>query len=409
MPDAMPVAKSSRSADASRIAAGDAASPRVAGAQAMSATWALGAAADRVQAALSIDATRVVAVDVGATHTRVAMTGPRGFELLIVKRTADLPSLDGQGVIPGLLATIQETIEAAGLGAPAAIGVAIAAYVDPSGVILQQRPFGIPSGSGVRDRLADRFGVPVIVDNDANFAAVAEVTAGAGRGLQNVAVITLGTNIGLGIVAGGRIIRGAHGAAGEAGTFLVPARRGRGGRSDFARAGRLGEGRTVSPAGYAILEELVGGGALFEFAKSHGSGAPSVTPGATPLRDGIFPRAAAGDRRAQLAVRHGIEGWAMLIANLVALLDPEAFVLSGGLVEEAPAFIEPLRRRAADLCPLPPDIRIGDLGAQSGLAGAVVAARSVLRTPNAVKATLNGSDSSIQGRASGHLFREVER
>lgn len=99
----------------------------------------------------------------------------------------------------------------------------------------------------------------------------------------------------------------------------------------------------------------------------------------------------------------------MLIADLVALLDPEAFVLSGGLVEEAPAFIEPLRRRAADLCPLPPDIRIGDLGAQSGLVGAVVAARSVLQAQVAVAASMDGSVSSTQGRASGYMFREVER
>jgi hypothetical protein len=92
-----------------------------------------------------------------------------------------------------------------------------------------------------------------------------------------------------------------------------------------------------------------------------------------------------------------------------ALLDPEAFALSGGLTEEAPAFFELLRRRGADLCPLPPDIRIGDLGAQSGLAGAVVAARSVLQAHVAVEATSDGSDCSTQGRASGYLSREVER
>jgi glucokinase len=373
-------------------------------------TWALGAAADRIQAELSSNAAPVVAVDLGATHTRVAITGSGGFERLIVRRTAELLSMDDQGVIPGLLATIQETIGSSGLGAPAAIGVAVAAYVDPAGVILQPRPFGIPAGSGVRDRLSDRFGIPVAVGNDANLAAVAEVAVGAGRGLRNVAVITLGTNIGLGIVADGRIVRGAHGAAGEAGTLLVPARRGRDGRGGFARAGRLGRGATSAPAGYALLEELVGGGALRRSIEyPSGSRMPSAQLGTASDADGIFPRAAAGDRRARSAVRHGIEGWAMLIADLVALLDPEAFVLSVGLVEEAPAFIEPLRRRAADLCPLPPDIRIGDLGAQSGLVGAVVAARSVLQAQVAVEAALDGSDSSTQGRASGHLFREVER
>ncbi len=92
-----------------------------------------------------------------------------------------------------------------------------------------------------------------------------------------------------------------------------------------------------------------------------------------------------------------------------ALRDPEALILSGGLVEEASAFVEPLRRRAADLCPLLPDLRSGDLGAQSGLAGAVVTARSVLEAHVAVEATLDGSDCSTQGRASGYLSTEVER
>ena len=87
--------------------AGAAASP-------MTAAWALGTAADRVQAALSSGGAPVVAVDVGATHTRVAITGPAGFERLVVKRTAGLPNVDGEGVVPGVLATIRELIEASG-------------------------------------------------------------------------------------------------------------------------------------------------------------------------------------------------------------------------------------------------------------------------------------------------------
>jgi glucokinase len=362
----------------------------------MTATWALGTAAGRVQTELSSGAAPVVAVDLGGTHVRVAITGHGGFERLVVRRTAELPNVDGQGVLPGLIATIHETIAASGLSVPAAaIGVAVAAHVGPSGLILQSRPFGIPAGGAVRDRLSDAFGIPVVVDNDANLAAAAEVAVGAGRGLRDVSVITLGTNIGLGIMADGRIVRGAHGAAGEAGTLLMPARRGRDGRAGFARAGRLGHGATGAPAGYALLEELVGGAALLSSMESPtGPNVRSAQRATGTVAGGIFPRAAAGDRRAQLAVRHALEGWAMLIANLVALLDPEAFVLSGGLVEEAPAFIEPLRRRAADLCPLPPDIRIGDLGAQSGLVGAVVAARSVLQAHIAMEATLDGSDCS---------------
>jgi glucokinase len=359
----------------------------------MTAAWALGTAAGRIQAELSSSGPPVIAVDLGATHTRVAITGPGGFERLIIKRTADLLRVDGQGVVPGVVATIHEAIDSSAFGTPpVAIGVAVAAYVDPSGVILQHRPFGIPAGGAVRDGLSAAFGIPVVVDNDANLAVAAEVAVGAGRGLRNVALITLGTNIGLGIVADGRIIRGAHGAAGEAGALLVPARRGRDGRAGIAWAGRLGHGETSAPAGYALLEELVGGGALLTSIDSEvvsRMGSSDRVDG--NMAPGIFPRAAAGDRKARLAVRHAIEGWAMLIADLVALFDPEAFVLAGGLVGEAASFIDPLRRRAADLCWLPPEIRVGDLGAQSGLVGAAVAARSVLRAAVSAKPAGTGS------------------
>ena len=99
----------------------------------------------------------------------------------------------------------------------------------------------------------------------------------------------------------------------------------------------------------------------------------------------------------------------MVMVALVALFDPEAFVLAGGLVGEAASFIDPLRRRAADLCWLPPEIRVGDLGAQSGLVGAAVAARSVLQAQRALEAALDAPECPAQGRASGYLSMEVER
>lgn len=324
---------------------------------------------------------QVVAVDLGGTHTRVGIAGPDGFDAVFVHRTESLEQADGLGVVPGVLTAIQGALdEAAGGKAPAAIGLAVAAYVDKSGVVLQSRPFGIPAGGAVRDRVAAEFDVPVVVDNDANLAALAEVAVGAGRGLSDVAVITLGTNIGLGIIADGRLVRGSHGAAGEPGMLLIPASRGLNRADPYARSGRLGEGLTTAPAGYAYLEDLVGGGALRRSIEQRpAAAAPSSAHAETAAAAGIFARAATGDRRARAAVRHAIEGWAMLIASIAVVLDPEAFIISGGFVEDAPAFLEPLRRRAAELCPLTPEIRIGDLGARSGLVGAVVAARSILR------------------------------
>jgi glucokinase len=349
----------------------------------------------------------VVAVDLGATYTRLALSRSGAVDEVLVKRTADLERTPELGLVPGVVQGIAELISQGEPDRrPAAVGVAVAAYVDRSGAVLQERPFGLLAGAGLRDEIGKAFGAPVAVDNDANLAALAELMLGAARGLSDVAVITLGTNIGLGVIADGRILRGAHGAACEAGTILVPVRRGRDGRGSYARAGRLGHGTTRAPAGYAILEELAGGGALLR--SIEGPSGPLTTNGSNGTGRGIFARAAAGDRRARVAVRHALEGWALLIADLVVLFDPEVLVISGGLSQDAPAFIEPLRRRATELCPLPPEIRVGDLGPESGLVGAVVAARSLLRCQVAQVAAPHGPGGRSSGRASGHSFREVE-
>lgn len=326
---------------------------------------------------------RRLVADLGATHLRVAVEAAGEIGSLAVHRTADLARRPGRGIAPAVVEALVESWAAmAGPNErPAGVGVGVAAYVARDGGVLQERPFGLLPGTALRDGLAEAFGCPVAVDNDANLAALGELRHGAGRGCEDFLLVTLGTNIGLGIVSDGRLIRGAHGAAGEAGNMLVPARRGRSGTDRMGRAGRFGEGVTNAPARYALLEELVGGGALARaLAASDPAGDDDAGPsgrsaGASTRPDGVFVRALAGDRRALTVTRRAIEGWALLFAHLVALFDPARIVLSGGLVEDLRPFIEPLRRRAAALSPLPPDIRIGELGAIAGLVGAAEAAR----------------------------------
>ena len=334
--------------------------------------------------------------DLGATHLRIACATTGAVRQIVVHRTADLPWHPTDGIAPAVVTRLIEAWRRsdAGLnGTPAGVGIGVAAYVARDGAVLQPRPFGLMAGPTLRDQTASALGCPVVVDNDANLAALGELRNGAGRDCEDFLLLTLGTNIGLGIVSDGRILRGAHGAAGEAGFLLIPARRGRTGLNRMARAGRLGVGRTGAPRGYAWLEDLAGGGAL---ARSLGvydaSAVPASSrtgpqqPGDTtahdpasesvpPERQGVFIRAVDGDRRALTVARHAVEGWAMMIADLVALFDPERIVLSGGLVEDIRPFIEPLRRRAAELSPLPAEIRIGELGAHAGLVGAAEAAR----------------------------------
>ena len=302
--------------------------------------------------------------DLGATHLQIAIAAAGAVRPIAVHRTADLSWDPVNGIAPAVVEGLVDAWAQSDGGReqpPAGVGIGVAAYVARDGSILQRRPFGIMAGPTMRDRAAEALGCGVVVDNDANLAALGEQYHGAGLGCGDFLLLTLGTNIGLGIVSNGQILRGAHGAAGEAGFLLIPARRGRSGTAAMAHAGRLGAGHTTAPKGYAWLKDLTGGGAL---ARSLGT------------EQRVFVQAMAGDRRARTVVRHAIEGWAALIADLVALFDPACIILSGGLVEDIRPFMGPLRRRAAELSPLPPDIRIGELGALAGLVGAAEAART---------------------------------
>jgi glucokinase len=327
-----------------------------------------------------------VVADVGATNVRVALA--RGAVLGPIKerRIADLQLGGADGVMNGLVGLMRDAISAGFDGGPTrvvAAGIGVCAAVDDSGSLRSPLPFELPSGRGVADIVSAALGVPVAIDNDANMAALGELRHGAGRGFRDFVLITLGTNIGMGIVAGGRVLHGARGGAGEGGLMLTPAQSlarsdGESGRR-LVDGGRFGKHPSAAPEGYAWVEELVGGGALARtLLERRNSAGDKTERSATPLR--VLAEAATGDADASSVVDRAIEGWAYIIANCVALFDPAAIILSGGLVEEIDPFLERLRRQAAALSPVEPLIVKAELGAMGGLIGASAAALAVQDT-----------------------------
>src|SRR5438105_8845203 len=212
-----------------------------------------------------------LAIDVGATRTRVALVHGGRVAQRAESPTSKLTAPSGLG--DGLVEEARNLLAKASAanGSRAAVGVSLAAAVDDRGDVVQERDFGIPAGGTLREALATAFELPVAVNNDANLAALAEHELGAARGHDSAAVITLGSNIGLGLIPGGSLHRGAHGMAGEAGLLLVPAistsQRGNGRRR--VDAGRFGSTASAAPEGYAWIEELVGGRALAAAGSAH--------------------------------------------------------------------------------------------------------------------------------------------
>jgi len=315
----------------------------------------------------------VVVADLGLTHLRVAAVVGGRLGKVTTHRTADLdPSADGE-CAPDIVAGVIGALRAV---APPGeridlVGLAVSAHVDARGRISGPLPLGLPSGLCLRGAIETAFDAPTLVDRTANLAALGEARQGAGRGHRDVVLIMVDETITMGIVSGGRVVRGAHGAAGAAGLLLLPAHRGVTGRGADARVPRIGAAVTDAPTGYVRLDELVGGTGL----------ARIFTDGTRPLD--LRPDVA--DRRGKAAARQAVEGWALLIADVCAILDPDVVVLGGPIVVSAPALAEPLRRRVSELamlCPdIPiPDIRIGRLGPRAALIGASIAARIALNT-----------------------------
>jgi glucokinase len=215
------------------------------------------------------------------------------------------------------------------------------------------------------DRVADRFGLPVTVDNDATAAAWGEVRRGAARGAHHALLVTVGTGIGGGIVFEGAVMRGAHGLAGEIGHVVV--------EPGGPRCGCGNRGCWEQVASGQALERL-GAAAVLD------GSAPVLAElsGADPGRvtgELVVRAAGQGDAGAAAIVRTVGLRLGEGIAGLVNVLDPEVVVVGGGLAAVGEALFEPAREAYAATVEgreLRPDVPIvpAALGNDAGAIGA---------------------------------------
>ena len=226
-----------------------------------------------------------------------------------------------------------------GKGMPEAIGIGAPGLVDRAGVLRFAPHLALDGELDLRSQLARRLGIPVVVDNDATCAAWGERAVGAARGLDDVVLVTLGTGIGGGIIAGGRLERGANGFAGEIGHMVIDPQGPRcpcGQRGCWERfASGSGLGRLAREAGQAgtaaRVVELAGGD-------------PEDVRG-----EHVTSAVAEGDDQATEVLATFAWWLALGLANLANIFDPEAFVVGGGLVAVGDALFEPTRAAFDDL------------------------------------------------------------
>jgi glucokinase len=158
-----------------------------------------------------------VGIDVGGTFIKAALVSETGE---VKKRTKiETAAAGGAGEIENRIGQAYGDLAEPGL---AGVGIGVPGMVRmDSGVVVQSPNIPAWKNYEARRRLGDRLGLEVIVDNDANMAAIAEGWKGAGAGLRSFMMITLGTGIGAGIVLDGKLWHGDAGRAGELGHVIV--------------------------------------------------------------------------------------------------------------------------------------------------------------------------------------------
>ncbi|HEX3334436.1 MAG TPA: ROK family protein [Acidimicrobiales bacterium] len=255
--------------------------------------------------------------------------------------------------------------------APAALGVGAPGMVDRHGRLCfapnLPQAHGVDWTALIGDRLPGR---AIVIENDANFAALAEHHLGAARGHDHVVMVTLGTGIGGGLVVDGRVQVGAAGFAGEIGHMVVDP------NGPPCPCGRRGcWERFASGAGLGVLaREAALAGRLGEVVRLAGGDPESVRG------EDVSAAAATGDPEARRVIED--VGWwiGFGLANLAAVLDPDCFVLGGGVVQAGGLLIDAARATFGELVEggdRRPPVRIepATFGERSGAVGAALAAR----------------------------------
>jgi len=234
----------------------------------------------------------------------------------------------------GLVDTICEVLEAlvASGEAPSALGVGVPGLVDREGRLHVGPHLGLIEDLPLAQLLTNRATLPTVVDNDANCHAVAERACGAARS-DDALVVTFGTGIGAGVIAGGRLLRGTNGFAGEPGHMIVD----RDGLE--CPCGQRGcWEQYASGTGLANLARIAAHERRIDGIVLEAGGDPDAVRG-----EQVTAAARAGDPAA-VQILDELAGWMALgLANLTNLLDPAVIVVGGGLVEAADLLLPKLR------------------------------------------------------------------
>jgi predicted NBD/HSP70 family sugar kinase len=282
----------------------------------------------------------VLGIDVGAAKTTVLLADLRGETVAKAGRSFQ-PSTSPAERTSHVHEAVVEAMAVAGITdhEVLAAGVGVAAPVDREGNILVDDEFWRQFDTGLTNRLTELHGWPVLLENDANLAALGEHWRGEARGVDDLVVLLAGERFGSGLMDSGRLLHGSRGGAGE----MV----------------------------YLKLVEGVGDThGIARIAREQGASAIADTSVATCLRDAtgpvsaelVFQAAADGDKVA-LGILHDVATrTARVIATLGIIFNPALVVIGGAVATGAKALLPQIEADLATFTPTPPQVTTSSLG-----------------------------------------------
>jgi glucokinase len=307
-----------------------------------------------------------IGVDIGGTKIAAGVVDEEGSILETCKvSTPRTP----EGVVDAIADAVRQVSAGHDIDA---VGIGAAGYVDDKRATVLFAPNINWRHEALKDKVEQRVGLPVVVENDANAAAWGEYRFGAGQGHDDVVCITLGTGLGGGIIIGGRLHRGRFGVAAEFGHIRV-----------------VPDGLLCGCGSQGCWEQYASGRALVRYAKQRANATPENAAVLLGLGDGtpegiqgkhISDAARQGDPVAIDSFRE-LARWAGAgLADLASLFDPSAFIVGGGVSDEGDLVLEPIRKSfrrwlVGNQWRPHAQVLAAQLGGKAGLVGAADLAR----------------------------------
>jgi len=292
-----------------------------------------------------------IGVDLGGTNLRVAAIDLAGKVLSRISIPATYEA-GPQRVVSDIVTTVQQVRGQVGHDGLTGVGIGVPGYIDmQAGIIIgSANLFGFQNFP-IRDEMQRHLNTVIILENDANAAALGEMWMGAGRSVKDMILLTLGTGIGGGIIIDGKVLHGSQGMAGEFGHMTV-----------FPDGNPCGCGNYGCLEKHASATAIASMGRMMHFQHEVSSAAD------------VFALAKAGNKRAEMVFEAMGRALGIALANLMNVFNFSLYVLSGGPLPAwdffAPSMFMEIKRRSFTYERTNPRVEPALLGADAGLYGA---------------------------------------